>query len=265
MFSEKNLSELERSEIKYVVACKLRSLTKDFKNILLTDKKYRAEIADGDVCWSNNYEYKERRLVVSYSSARAEKDRKHREMLVERMVKKSTDGQIKVKDLVTNSGTKKFIKKIDGKVEVDQLKVSNDALWDGLHGIITSDKDSSASSLLAQYRQLWRIEESFRISKHDLKMRPIFHWKPNRIKAHISICYLAFALGRFAQVKMKAKGLHMSFDRLRVELSEIESSILMDASEQGKQLYLLPSPLNEYQQAIYSAFEVKRRTSAWAI
>ena len=52
------------------------------------------------------------------------------------------------------------------------------------------------SELLARYRELWRIEESFRITKHHLEARPSFRLTPERVKADIAIAYMAFACVR---------------------------------------------------------------------
>jgi vancomycin permeability regulator SanA len=75
---------------------------------------------------------------------------------------------------------------------------------------------------------------------------------------------MAFALGKFAIEEMKSKGISMSFDKLREELSEIESSIFMDILGKENKFYISPSPLNENQQAIYSAFGIRRRITPWA-
>lgn len=266
MFSENNLSELENKGIKYIVACKLKSLTKSIKEKILTDQDYRANLVEDDLCWAKDYDYKGRRVVVSYSSTRARKDRRHREMLVERIIKKSKNGKVKVSELINNNGSKKFINIISGQVEIDQEKITKDAEWDGLHGIITNDIKATSFSLLAQYRQLWRIEEAFRLNKHDLKMRPIYHWKPNRVRAHILICYIAFALCKFAQEKLREQNLNISIDKLREELALVESSILgHKPPSTEKDLYLLPAPLNEGQWAIYNAFGVTRRELPWRL
>ena len=44
------------------------------------------------------------------------------------------------------------------------------------------------------YNNLWQVEESFRITKHDLKIRPIYHWSPKRVKAHLAISFTAYML-----------------------------------------------------------------------
>ena len=49
------------------------------------------------------------------------------------------------------------------------------------------------AELFARCRELWRVEESIRTAKHDLKVRPVFQWKPERVKAHIPVAYMSFA------------------------------------------------------------------------
>ena len=57
----------------------------------------------------------------------------------------------------------------------------------------TNLPDTPHQEVLSHYRGLWQVEESFRITKHDLKVRPIYHWTPSRVRAHIAIS-LAWAL-----------------------------------------------------------------------
>ena len=52
--------------------------------------------------------------------------------------------------------------------------------------------------------ELWRIEESFRIQKHDLKVRPVFHWNESRIRAHLAICFMAFCCVRHLEYRVTA-------------------------------------------------------------
>ena len=82
---------------------------------------------------------------------------------------------------------------------LEEDRVAADAAWDELHAIVTNDRSSSASQLLAQYRRLWVIEESFRALKHGLAVRPIDRFKPEHIQAQVGLCYLAFTLTRHAQ------------------------------------------------------------------
>jgi transposase len=74
---------------------------------------------------------------------------------------------------------------------LNEEKIQKDGKWDGLHGVITNIDDLKPEEILAQYKGLWQIEETFRISKLDLQVRPIYHWTPRRVKAHIAIAFMA--------------------------------------------------------------------------
>ena len=59
----------------------------------------------------------------------------------------------------------------------------------------------TAEFVISSYHQLWRIEKSFRMSKHDLKARPIYHRKRESIDAHLSIVFAALAVTRFIEAR----------------------------------------------------------------
>ena len=92
--------------------------------------------------------------------------------------------------------------------------------------MITNAKEESAQELLNRYKDLWQIEEAFRINKTDLKMRPIFHWKRSRIEAHIAICYLAFSMMVQIRKKLNDAGVKISVDRIRYQLGRVQRSVM---------------------------------------
>ena len=80
-------------------------------------------------------------------------------------------------------------------------KADNDAAWDGLSGYITNSK-KPGGEVTGDYRRLGEIEDTFRLCKHDLKMRPIFHRKGDRIKAHLDICFITYTLWSATDVSL---------------------------------------------------------------
>ena len=166
------------------------------------------------------------------------------------------------KKLITNSGYLKYIEQADagGVFVLDEDKLHNDAAWDGMHAIVTTDRTSSASQLLARYRRLWVIEDSFRLMKHNLAIRPIYHFKSERIKAHIGICFLAFALIRHAQQRIKLAQKAMSTQDIRRALHGVQASILEHKKTKAK--YRLPSAFSQDAARIYKAFGLKRDLDA---
>ena len=198
MFNNDNLSLMDSKEINYIVGAKLRSLPKLMQQSILNSVLFVPISIEEELHWVKDFTHNGRRLVVSYSSARAKKDAFDRQQLIDRLLKKVKNQKIPIQNIIPNSGTAKFLKIEGGEATINASKILLDQQWDGLHGIITNMKEEKAERLLSRYRGLWQIEEAFRINKHDLKMRPIFHWSKERIHAHMSICFLAFCLAKQA-------------------------------------------------------------------
>ena len=175
------------------------------------------------------------------------------------ILEQTKDGKLKITDIVSNQGSKKYINLVKNEATVNQEKIDNDAKWDGIHGVITNVADESCSQLLTRYRDLWKIEEAFRFNKHDLKLRPIYHWKPERVRAHITICYIAFALLSHAKIMLEESNVNISFEILRDELLKAQSSLVRDTK--NKTLFSIPSKATELQNAIYKSFKLKRTQS----
>jgi transposase len=78
-------------------------------------------------------------------------------------------------------------------VEIDEKKVREDRLWDGLKAYITNTT-LKPKKVIENYRHLWQIEKAFRISKTDLRIRPVHHYRKRRIEAHICIAFVAYTI-----------------------------------------------------------------------
>lgn len=99
-------------------------------------------------------------------------------------------------------------------------------VWDGLHGLITNLKKEDAKTIYGHYRNLYQIEDAFRINKSDLKIRPIFHWTPDRIKAHIAISYMAYSCYKAVEFIVNRKEKVYSHRQIRDHLLKAEAYIL---------------------------------------
>jgi transposase len=187
------------------------------------------------------------------------KDFKDRERILEK-VKKTIGEKSNPKKLITNAGVKKFVAvNDDATVVLDENKIEQAAAWDGLHGIITNIKDDSPASLIARYARLWVIEESFRVNKHTLEMRPIFHWAPLRIHAHIAICYMTFSVLRHLQYRVNLTQ-KISIDNILDELMSVQASIYIH--KKTKNRYRVPGSYSNDARKIYKAFDLERSQDA---
>lgn len=95
---------------------------------------------------------------------------------------------------INNRGYNKYLKlKGEILIEIDYDKYKNDNQWDGLKGYTTNSKLSS-QKIIENYSNLWYIEKAFRMSKTDLRIRPIYHQLQRRIEAHICISFTAYSI-----------------------------------------------------------------------
>jgi hypothetical protein len=272
--SRANLAALEDAPWPYVVAMPLRRSLKAAEQAMVLNTALAAPIeVEGELVWTREFDWQGRRLIVTYSAKRAHKDRADRQALLQRLQAKLGKSQVARIDkrtgeikppkanaarLITNSGYLRYVEQADagGVFVLDEDKIEADTAWDGLHAIVTNDRTTSASELLARYRRLWVIEESFRTLKHSLAVRPIYHFKPERIQAHIGLCYLAFALTRHAQQRIKLAQQAMSVERIRAALHGVQASILEHKRTHAK--YRLPSVFGQDAARIYKAFGLTR-------
>ena len=263
MFSERNLEFMDKLGFEYVVAGRLRALPKLKKekilNSGLNSKEQEAEQKEREKESPSvlELEHKGRRLIVGWSHKRAKKNAKDRERLIDRLIKKVKKGRISIQSLIPNYGTKKYIQVTKGlKFSLNKEKIKEEARWDGFHGIVTNIKGERGKALLDRYKGLWRIEEAFRANKSSLRMRPIYHWTPRRIKAHIALCFLAYSLSYTLKTRLKSAGVKLSIEGLRDALKHDQYSIIEDKKTGRK--YRCPSNWTKDIEEIYSAFSLKR-------
>ncbi|MCY4238540.1 MAG: hypothetical protein OXC93_09335 [Rhodospirillaceae bacterium] len=106
-----------------------------------------------------------------------------------------------------NRGTARFLDFPEGKVEVNEARIAAAARWDGLRGVVAWGLDDrDPCNLVIQYRQHAEIEACFRANKHDLSIRPVLHWKPRRVRAHVAICYRACCCLQHLRFRLTAQG-----------------------------------------------------------
>ena len=260
LLSKQNIALLEKEKLEYILGARLKGLSEQWQDRILDNTQYEKKEKDGEVLRIASYSYSEnQRLIVTHHTKRAEKDRKDREKSIEKLRQKLEKSK-NPKSLISNYGYRKCLT-VDGEVQVqvDEEKLQREALWDGLHGVITNtgDKDMKPEEALSHYHGLWQVEDSFRVEKHDLKVRPVFHWTAKRIKAHIAVCYMAFALIRFLQYKIKQKtGEAFSAERISEELFRIQESVLINIVDNNR--YVVPSKPSKDALKIYEVMNKKR-------
>ena len=262
LLNKKNLSLLEEKGYSYVVGARLkgRSLKKELLSRVLDKKRYKPlpgkeeEREKGIKEFFQEMEIPEkkgRRLIVTYQSKRAKKDAENRKEVIERL-KKKLEKSKELSGVLSDRGQKKFLKiKGSSRVILDEGKIKEAERFDGLHGVYTNCKGEEAGVLLKHYHGLWRIEESFRVTKHDLRVRPMYHWTEDRIQAHIGICYMAFVCVRHLTYRYRLQYSALSPEAIREELLHLQVSVLRDL--ETKKRYAIPSRSSQKGRTIYKS------------
>lgn len=188
LLSNTNIKILEKYNYKYIIGARIKSESEEIKKEILY--KSNIKVNGLNFCIEKDIGKK---LVISYSDKRAIKDTYNRNKGLRRLRKQISSGTL-TKESINNRGYNKFLK-IKEKVEViiDEVKVREDEKWDGLKGYITNT-DLSLDEVINNYKHLWEIEKAFRISKTDLRIRPVYHYKRRRIEAHICISFVAYSI-----------------------------------------------------------------------
>lgn len=265
MLSRENIEELEKLKgygIRYIMGARLRSLPRYLREEVLDKGRYR-RVRDGMSI--GTFEYRGKRLIVTYSSKRAEKDARDRERRIERLRKKLERSK-NPKEYMSNYGYKRYLRVFGGdevRVELDEEKILEDARWDGLHGVFTNDFEMGEEEVIHQYSNLWRVEESFRITKHDLRIRPVYHWKPSRVRAHIAICFAAFMLTRYLEYRVRLQYKKLSIEEIRRILISVQESVLVDKNRGIR--YVIPSKAREEADKIYKIFSIRRQKTPYIL
>ena len=250
MFSDNNFAffeDLKKEQgvkAQYVVSCPLKKLPKKIKEKILDFKNNREDQQNSKPAY---YEF-------SYNHKLRAKDEKKRHKILQKLEGLCKEDKIPAGKMVKNTGYRRYLKTLKGSVEIDKEKIYQDSRWDGLYGVCSNREDKSPADILNSYRSLWKIEELFRINKHTLKMRPIYHRLSRRIRAHILICFLAYTVLKHTQIVLKKAGLYFSLQDLIDTLKTVESFIIRDKIKKPSFSYCIPRALSEPAQRIYTVF-----------
>lgn len=153
------------------------------------------------------------RLIITYSPKYAAYQRTIRDKQVERAQKMLDSGNTK-KNRKNPNDPARFIEKTavtpegeaaDIKYSLDENKITEETLYDGLYAVCTDLLDDNVADILKVSEGRWQIEECFRIMKTDFSARPVYLQDENRIQAHFLICFLALTIYRFLEKKMDLK------------------------------------------------------------
>jgi len=222
MLSSANISALESAGFHYVIGSRLAKTPYEIEEYA---KEEGSELTDGQIF--DTYQAMntgkgsprvKRRVIYQYRAKRARLDLTNIDKALEK-AQKMVAGSAEFK-------RNRFLKVTGSKREINYELVEKSRLRAGIKGYVT-DLDIEAQEVIDAYHQLFQVERSFRMSKSDLKARPIFHHQRESIEAHLTVVFASLAIARFIQAKTG-----LSIKKFVQKLSVVRTGIVsVDGSE----------------------------------
>jgi hypothetical protein len=212
MNSEENRRKLALGHGKYILAAKMRAGDEVTKEVITRPGRYHTvrdnlrvkEIVIGDG-------ERRQRYVVCRNPEEAKRQAQHRQKLLELLKielsslaepKGNGEHSKRVCELLTSKRFGKYLRETKrGRLRIDHAAVARERRLDGKWVITSNDDTLTAEDLALGYKQLMRVEECWRKMKSGLRTQPMFHWRPHRICAHVSLCVLSLLLERIAEIR----------------------------------------------------------------
>ena len=211
MSSEDNRRKLALGGGKYILGAKLRAGDEVTREVMTRAGRYH-EVREGlrvkEVIVGDGE--RRRRYVVGHNPAEAVRQKQHRHHLVTDLeaqlaaIEARADGKHSKRmcKLLTSSRYGRYLRETaGGKLRIDRAAIAEAERYDGKWVVTSNDDTLTAEDLALGYKQLMRVEQCWRQLKSGLRMRPVFHWRPWRIQAHVTISVLALLLERIAEIR----------------------------------------------------------------
>jgi transposase len=255
MNSDDNRRKLALGGGKYILASRLRAgdeVTTDvlarpgrFKSVRDNLRVKEVFVGDGE---------RRRRYVVCHNPQEAERQRAHRDKLLAQLeadlatLKPTGDGRHTkhVCELVSSARIGRYLRQTaTGGLRIDRAAVKTAMRYDGKWVITTNDDTLTAEDLALGYKQLMRVEQCWRQLKSGLRMRPVFHYRPWRIQAHVTISVMALLVERIAEIRTGEtwRNLADQLDRVKVVEYDHNGARVRQTSEIDRELAALLAKL----------------------
>jgi transposase len=244
LLSKQNIAKLNEHGYPFILGARMKSEQQAIQEDILS-RSY----TDGQIVGIERGDTT--RLLVSYSAKRARKDEHTRKSGLTRLEQNLRAGKLSKKQ-INNRGYNKYLKiKGEIEVEIDHDAFKNDQKWNGLKGYITNTTLSN-QEVIENYRHLWNIEKAFRISKTDLRIRPIYHRLERRIRTHICIAFCSYKIYKELERQLRDKNTNISVEQALMLIKTIyQIQIVLPVSRKQTQIFL---QLSEPQKKLLAAF-----------
>lgn len=247
LLSNENIQQLISNQYEFILGGRIKNETEAIKKQILT--LHLKDEQSAVIEKPNGL-----KLIVSYAASRATKDEYNRKRGLQKLENSLITGKLN-KQHINNRGYNKYLKlKGEITVTIDYDKCKKDAVWDGLKAYITNTQ-LSKEIIIENYKHLWQIEKAFRISKTDLRVRPIYHRLEKRIKSHLNISFCSYKLYKELERQLKEKKLSVSPEKAIEVMKSIYSvNTILPSSKKEASILIVN---DEQQQTLLKAFNIQ--------
>jgi transposase len=242
MFSEANRQRLSRALGRSILAVPLRKVTEVPREVLTRAGRYRDVAHNLRVkeVWVGEGE-RRRRDVVCHNPDEAARERAHRTRLLELVRAELAALEVRQADHPKNAcalmASRRFGRYLrmdaGGRLSLNMTKVAAAAKDDGKFVVTTNDDSLDAEDVALGYTSMMLIEGCFRRMKTTgLQTRPLYHWRPHRIIAHVKLCVLALLLQRAAEIRCQQswRTIHHTLDQLQVVRYRLHGKTILQST-----------------------------------
>ncbi len=241
MMNKDNIEAVTASGFEFIIGERLKNMSPAVQTILLDLSRYQQEwiYTDNDneqiSLRYTTVQHNGKTIIAAYSAKRARKDKHDREQLL-----KKAQALLQKPELLKKKAARHFLQQTgtDNYV-LDEEKIKQHEKYDGLLAISTNTTTLATVDVLDQYKQLFKIEHTFRTFKSHLETRPMFHWTDTRIEGHICLCYIAYTLQHWVLLRLKNFPIPMTEGILRQMLDKMQVSLL---EHNGQKVFLRSTP-----------------------
>lgn len=211
MLNNDNILYLENNGYKYILAAKIKNTSQDLKE-QISNLTFLNDGVIHTVEINKDENNQKQRLILTYSSKRAKKDKYTRDKAIEK-IKAKLSKNITKSDLKLSYYAKYLVidDKCDIKYKLNPDKILQDKKLNRIKGFITNDFILLPNEVIEHYQNQYDVEKAFRISKTDLKIRPIYHRLESRIKSHILISFVSYSIYKEFERRIKKSKLNIKF------------------------------------------------------
>ncbi len=243
MMNKDNIEAVTANGYEFIVGDRLKNMSPVLQDSLLSLSNYKQEWIYTDneqeeiKLRYTTLQHGNKTIIATYSVKRAKKDKHDREQL---LIKAKT--LLDKPELLKKKASRYFLKQENPHTEkyiFDEQRIKQQEKYDGFLAISTNNTTLPTTDILDQYKQLFKIEHSFRTFKSHLETRPMFHWTDKRIEGHICLCYIAYTLQHWALSKLKNFSIPITESIFRQMLDKMQVSLIQ---HNEKKVYLRSVP-----------------------